>query len=312
MTKLLFFFLLTIITIAILLFTAYLFWTFRFKKTSTNKLPILVYHKIGDRFEWGITRQKNKQFEQQMKYLKEKGYRSIKISEGFIEDEAFNEKGSKDSKRILITFDDGYESAYSLAFPILQSYGFTACIFLITGYVGKYNQWDVHWGKKFKHLSWDQIKEMMKYGFSFGSHTVNHPDLTKLEKRFVKYELKKSKEKLEDKLSQKISLLSFPFGKYDQVVEELAQEVGYQKAFTICTSSKNNNSHSFVQGRVGMYLFDSPLTLRMKLDQGGFFWMEDLKGRIINAFANGTSLVKKPNYKGVESRSITIPTQKHI
>jgi len=293
----------SLMAIAVLLAGAYLFWTVRFKKASRNELPVLVYHKIGNRFEWGITRQKIRQFEQQIRYLKQQGYRSIKM------DESFDQKGPEDSKRILITFDDGYESVYSFAFPLLKRYGFCACIFLITGYVGRYNKWDVNWGKKFRHIGWAQIREMMEYGFTFGSHTVNHPDLTRLEKRYLEYELKSSKEELEDKLGREIRFLSFPFGKYNQMVERVSQEVGYQKAFTVCSSSKERNSHPFVKGRVGMHLFDSPLTLRIKLDRGRLFWIEDLKGRIINTFARGTTLVKKPDYKGIESRSPAVPPQ---
>ncbi len=303
MTQILSFLFFPLMTIAVFIFTAYLFWVLRFKKASKSEIPALVYHKIGNRPEWGVTRQKVEQFERQMKYLKEQDYRSIKI------EEAFKEKGSRDSREILLTFDDGYESVYTWAFPILQKYGFTACIFLITGYVGKYNKWDVNWGKKFTHLSWNQIEEMKRHGFSFGSHTVNHPDLTKTEKKFVEFELKRSKEELEDRLSQEVSFLSFPFGKYNRVVEELTREAGYQKAFTICSSPGTNDSHSLVEGRVGMYLFDSALTLKIKLDSGRLFWIEDLKGRIINAFASGTTLVKKPDYQGIESGSIAVPTQ---
>lgn len=301
MTQLLSLLFFTLIIAVILLLGAYLFWFVRFKKAPRSKIPALVYHKIANRLEWGITRQKVEQFERQMRYLKEQGYRPVRM------EEAFEERDSEDSKEILITFDDGYESVYTSAFPILQRYGFTACIFLITGYVGKLNDWDVNWGKKFRHISWNQVKEMQRYGFSFGSHTVNHPDLTKLEKRFVEYELKRSRETLEDKLSQKADSLSFPFGRYNQMVEQSALDTGYRKAFTICPSRGNADSHSLVQGRLGMYLFDSSLTLKMKLDGKRLFWIEDLKGRIINAFASGTALVKKPDYRGAESRSITIP-----
>ncbi len=287
-------------------FTELLFWISRFKKASKDRIPALVYHKIGDRFEWGITRQRVRQFEQQMRYLKEQGYQSISI------DQALDPENFQDRKRVVITFDDSYESAYSHVFPILQDHGFTASIFVITGYVGKYNEWDVNWGRKFKHLSWDQIKEMKEYGFSFGSHTVNHPDLTKLEKRFIEYELKRSKQMLEDRLSQEVDCLSFPFGKYNQEVEELARDIGYCKAFTICSKPQNSNSGSLVHGRLGMYLFDSPLTLKIKLERGKLFWVEDLKGRIINSFASGTTLVKKPDYSRIEPQSVTLSSQKPI
>jgi len=300
------FFLILLLAPVSLFFAGFLFWISRFKKVSRNKIPALVYHKIGNRFEWGITRQRIEQFERQMEFLKQQGYRSIRM------EEAFREKSSKGSKEVLITFDDGYESVYNSVFPILQRHGFTACVFLITGYVGKYNEWDVNWGRKFKHLSWDQIKEMKEYGFSFGSHTVNHPDLTKLEKRFVEYELKRSKQMLEDRLSQEVDFLSFPFGKYNQEVEGLARDIGYRKAFTICPKPQSSSSGSLVDGRLGMYLFDSPLTLKIKLERGKLFWVEDLKGRIINAFASGTALVKKPDYSRIEPQSVTLPNQKPI
>ena len=300
------FFLILLLAPVSLFFAGFLFWISRFKKVSRNKIPALVYHKIGNRFEWGITRQRIEQFERQMEFLKQQGYRSIRM------EEAFREKSSKGSKEVLITFDDGYESVYNSVFPILQRHGFTACVFLITGYVGKYNEWDVNWGRKFKHLSWDQIKEMKEYGFSFGSHTVNHPDLTKLEKRFVEYELKRSKQMLEDRLSQEVDFLSFPFGKYNQEVEGLARDIGYRMAFTICPKPQSSSSGSLVDGRLGMYLFDSPLTLKIKLERGKLFWVEDLKGRIINAFASGTALVKKPDYSRIEPQSVTLPNQKPI
>ena len=98
MTNLLLFSLL--VAIPILFFSSYLLWVLRFSKTSSHNLPVLVYHKIENRFEWGITRQKVKQFEEQIKYLREQGYRSARM------DEVLNTESSKDSKRILITFDD--------------------------------------------------------------------------------------------------------------------------------------------------------------------------------------------------------------
>ncbi len=109
-------------------------------------------------------------------------------------EEILNPDESLDKKKVAFTFDDAYQDVYLNAFPLLQKFGFTACIFVITGYVGKYNEWDYNWGRnRKKHLSWEQIKEMADAGFEFGSHTVNHPDLTKIPDKFVEYELKRSK-----------------------------------------------------------------------------------------------------------------------
>ena len=79
-------------------------------------------------------------------------------------------------KYVVLTFDDGYRDFYTEAFPVLRSYGFTATVFLPTAYID---------GKRpglrdKEHLTWDHARELSAAGISFGSHTVNHPELREL------------------------------------------------------------------------------------------------------------------------------------
>ncbi len=262
---------------------------------SRDKNNILLYHKIEDKWEWGITRQRISQFEKQMKFLYKQGYKLMRLDLSGQEKNFTNDFDSE-NKKIFLTFDDGYESVYTHAFPILEKFGFSATVFLITGWVGKKNLWDINWGKKFNHLSWSQIEELKKFGFNFGSHTVNHPDLTKLNGKEVEYELLNSKNMIEDRLGERVEFLSYPFGKYNRSVQRIAEDIGYKNAFTICSGPKKF-SDPYALGRLGIYLFDSSLTLHIKLNQTPIFWIEDMKGRIINQFANGTTLFKsKPKY----------------
>jgi peptidoglycan/xylan/chitin deacetylase (PgdA/CDA1 family) len=55
--------------------------------------------------------------------------------ESLLDDDVESSLGSK-KPRVVITFDDGYEDNYKLAFPILQEFGLTATFFIATGYVG--------------------------------------------------------------------------------------------------------------------------------------------------------------------------------
>ncbi len=290
--------------IIILFLSLYILWRIKFKKKPAKTIEILTYHKISDNFDWGITRQKVSQFEKGIKFLHDQGYKTLPLEETFKPDQTYEQK-------VVITFDDGYEDVYSNAFPILQEYGFTAFIFIITGFVGKPNSWDFNFGRKRKrHLSWKQIKEMSEFGFGFGSHTVNHPDLTKIDPACggVEYELKKSKEVLEDKLGKEVIFLSYPFGRYNRFVQEEAERLGYKRAYTLAPKSKEDGFQSrlwrefqpFAVERSGIYLFDSPLTLKIKLTRNRLFWIEDLKGRIINRFASGTAILKgSPDYSGM-------------
>jgi peptidoglycan/xylan/chitin deacetylase (PgdA/CDA1 family) len=299
--------------IIILFLSLYILWRIKFKKKPAKTIEILTYHKISDDFDWGITRQKVNQFEKGVKFLHDQGYKTLPLEETFKPDQTYEQK-------VVITFDDGYEDVYLNAFPILQKYDFTAFIFIITGFVGKPNSWDFNLGRKRKrHLSWKQIKEMSQFGFGFGSHTVNHPDLTKIDPVCggVEYELKKSKDVLEDKLGKEVIFLSYPFGRYNRFVQGEAERLDYKRAYTLCSNAKENgfqsqkrrvqriplrgNFQPFAVERSGIYLFDSPLTLKIKLSGNRLFWIEDLKGRIINKFASVSAILRgSPDYSMLE------------
>lgn len=269
-------------------------------------MPILAYHRVSDSFDLSITRQKVGQFEKGIKFLYEQGYKSVSLEEIF-ELEYKHDHPNLDTaeKKVALTFDDGYEDFYRNAFPVLQRYGFIACVFVVTGYIGKESDWDYGWGRfKKRHLKWEQIRELSTAGIDFGSHTVNHPDLTKLSKQFLNYELKASKEILEDKLGQRVNFLSYPFGRYNRYVQHEAERLGYRGAYTLSSNSKANVLNPFAQTRWGVYLLDSPLTLKIKLDQSRLFWIEDMKSRIINRFPGWTINLKgSPNYDKMNSES---------
>jgi len=284
------------IWLVILIATPWLFfyalWRIRFKQPSKETVSILACHQVSDHFDLSITRQKVSQFQRGMSFLHDQGYRVVDLKEAA----SLGQGGEERS--VALTFDDACQGVYENAFPILKEFGFTACVFVVTGYVGKQSEWDYGWGRnKRRHLNWEQIKEMADAGFEIGSHTVNHPDLTRIPKKFVEYELRISKETLEDKLGRRVDFLSYPFGRFNRYVQQEAERVGYRGAYTLRSHSSRNETNPFCQTRWGVYLLDSPLSLRIKIDRGRLLWMEDMKGKIINAFAGWTIMLKgQPDY----------------
>ena len=275
----------------------YVLWSMKIKNKVKDKIPVLAYHQISDDFSWSITRQTKNQFERCIRFLYDEGYTAISPSVTF--DPDYN----RDDKSVMLTFDDGYEDFYLNAFPVLKKYGFTACVFIITGYIGKKSNWDYNWGRfKKRHLSWEQILNLSQAGFEIGSHTVNHPDLTKITRRYLNFELQASKETLEDKLGRKVNFLSYPFGRYSQLVRDETERAGYKGAFTLGGNLAPRSWVAFSIPRMGVYLLDSPLSLKIKLEKSKLFGLEEIKGWIINRFPGWTTILKgTPNYDNVKS-----------
>jgi len=237
--------------------------------------PILTYHKIC-KFDVGGTWVTPLQFESHIKFLKKKGINLCTISD------ALKGKGTG------LSFDDGYENFYTYGKDILLKYGYRATIFVIAGFIGKENNWDVNFGVKFKHLNRKQIKELADLGFEIGSHTLTHRDLTKLPENEIKKELKESKKILEDITGKEVKYLSYPFGRYNERIEEILCEEGYERGFSI-NPFKNGD---ITIGRVGVYLIDFNDFLFYKLGADGISFLEKVKSSVINYFSNLSAFYK--------------------
>jgi peptidoglycan/xylan/chitin deacetylase (PgdA/CDA1 family) len=88
----------------------------------------------------------------------------------------------------------------------------------------------------YEPVSWDQLCELSRNGIEIGSHTLNHPILSKLKQHEVNLELKKSKTVLEEKLGIFVQTLCYPNGMPEDIngrVLEQMKKAGYEGAVTI-------------------------------------------------------------------------------
>lgn len=192
-----------------------------------QQVPILCYHRFAEECTSPLCVPADL-FEQQMKYLKENGYRVIS-PEALLD--FLDYRRSIPQKSVIISIDDGYRSVYDIAYPILKKYGFTATLFIYIDYVGVSS----------KSVTWGQLAEMKAAGFCIGSHTVAHSDLSKNsdgenEQAYLKRverELVLSKEILDRKLSQDTFVLAYPFGRYTRQVRDMTAAAGYRLAMTV-------------------------------------------------------------------------------
>lgn len=180
------------------------------------QIPILMYHAVHvmDPSEASnanlIVAPDN--FEAQIKAMVDAGYYFLTPEEAY---KALTENALPAKKVVWLTFDDGNEDFYTIAYPILKKYKAKATNNVITGFVKKGNA---------GNLTVKQMKEMMAHGMSFQSHTVNHPDLSATDKETQKAELTDSIDFLEDKLNTKVNTIAYPSGRYNQTTLDLAKK----------------------------------------------------------------------------------------
>lgn len=186
-------------------------------KVQPLEVPVLYYHSVMVE-KGNEVRMPPEQFEEQMAYMKENLYESITLDQLY---EAFCKNGVLPAKPFVITFDDGYEDNYTTAFPIIEKYGFTAVVFMVSSYID---------GDGF--LSWSQLKELSDHGWNIEGHTVSHPYLSQLDETNVVNELCRSKEVLEAGLGKPVNYFAYPYGMFDSDIVQAVKDAGYLMAFT--------------------------------------------------------------------------------
>jgi len=131
--------------------------------------------------------------------------------------------------RLLITFDDGHQSNFELALPVLEELGLMAIFFITSDWIGR---------KDF--LDEEQILGLRRAGMLIGSHGVTHRYFSDLSADEVRRELADSKARLEGILGESVPGLSLPGGRAHPALRPIAREVGYRHLFTSTPALANS------------------------------------------------------------------------
>jgi peptidoglycan/xylan/chitin deacetylase (PgdA/CDA1 family) len=170
-------------------------------------------------------------------------------------------------KRIILTFDDGYSDIFVNALDIFKRLSGRAIIFLVAGKIGGVNDWDSSCELAGKSLlSWEQIDELAKSGVELGSHSMTHPDLTKLKSKELEREIRESKRILEERLGNPIDGFSYPFGLFNNQVISALKDAGYKWAVTTSDSIWEGMANPYRIRRISISGLDSEWLLRAKLN----------------------------------------------
>ena len=130
-------------------------------------------------------------------------------------------RNKKTERKILLTIDDGFESFYKNAWPILKEKRIPFILFVSTREVGAYN-----------YMTWDQIREIEKEDFvEIGNHSHTHEYLVDENKDVIMSDIEKSISIFKKELGKNSDFFSYPFGEFSLEFKNIIKSLGFKYAF---------------------------------------------------------------------------------
>ncbi|TYP69725.1 polysaccharide deacetylase family protein [Paenibacillus methanolicus] len=216
-------------------------------RTETDGLPILMYHHFQTDLDTS-TIVHPKALEKQLAALAAGGYATLSAEEAqqYLKGQRLFPK-----KPVYLTFDDGYESNYTLAYPLLRKYNAKATIFVIASMIRR-DASDITSDGAPK-LTWAQIAEMSASGLvDTQSHTYDlhrkgkvrgsdverglvtapayagkQPETKAIFEQKVLDDFNLSKTMIENHTHRPVFVLCYPFGDYSTASEAIARQAGF-------------------------------------------------------------------------------------
>lgn len=206
----------------------------------TRLLPIIMYHhitvneaKAGD---YTVTEQ---EFISDLQYIKDNGYTTVTIEDisNYV-----NGKSDLPDKPIMITFDDGFESFYSIAYPILKENNMRAVVSVIGSVTEKYSAINDH-NISYSNMTWSEINEMRQSGLiEFQNHSYNMHSCKSGERKGISQlqgesdsqyrkslteDLYKTQKLFEENCGFKPTAIAYPYGAYSKNTLKIVKECGF-------------------------------------------------------------------------------------
>ena len=253
-----------------------------YEYSNANGITVINYHAFGDHQEIAHINTSKAMFREQLMMLKQNGYTVISESQlvAYLQGH-----GRIPEKSVFLTIDDGYESVYSIAYPILKELGMQATLFVIVK--------DIEIGsrKGVPMLNWSQIKEMADSNvINIGNHTYdlhwrgnnNSPKYEAMllnqtkdgqlltneaRQQLIVEDVLKAKQLIEQHISKQTTSFAYPYGVYDKFAEQAIKQAGY-----LIDYSTESGLNLFGSGTIHIKRIDSSnrvsaLALKKTLDE---------------------------------------------
>jgi len=208
------------------------------------EVPILTHHSIsrgGDEFAVPPDR-----FEAELDALARSGLRTVSFHDWL-------DGKPLPPHPVILTFDDGYEDAYSTAFPALRARGMTATFFLVPSWIGADAAHRVvrkEGGATVRYLVWPEAVAMSAAGMEIGSHGESHLRLSGLSDQQVREEALQSRLEIEAHLHRPVEVFAYPYSASRTRLRTALRDAGYRAAVS---GSAHGGADRYELFRRGVY-----------------------------------------------------------
>ena len=210
-------------------------------------IAILEFHRVSNNItDEDVHSVYPEEFENQIKYLIQKGYQIVDLDEIIHPSNNFR-------KKVILTFDDGHKDNLYYTYPILKKYNIKATIFVVSDCVGK-KGWLNENGElleekslgsqRWELLSWEDLKKISDH-FNIEAHCATHRHLDKLDDKDLFYQVSEPKRKIKEMLGRDVNFFCYPFGEYNNKVIQNLVKSGYLGA----CSSKEGVNFAFAENK---------------------------------------------------------------
>lgn len=208
------------------------------------ELPVIMYHQLTTHENIGRYILSLEQLESDLKYIQKNGYETVTVADliSFVEGER-----ELPEKAIMLTFDDGYETGYTMLYPLLKKYNMCAVVSVIGSLCDMYTQIDDH-NDFYSYLTWDEVKylaatdEIEIQNHSYDMHYTQSGKRNGIGKlknesyddyyNALYNDVGKMQLLLMKNASCKATAIAYPFGNYSKETTEICKKLGFKCSFT--------------------------------------------------------------------------------
>lgn len=185
---------------------------------SAASAIVLMYQRVGEPHATS-TNIRLDQFDAHLRVIVERGLNVIPVPEILT---ALKAGRALPDRTIGLSFDGGFRSFYTDAWPRLREAGLPFTLFIATDTIDDGSD---------GFMTWEQIREIARDGATVGTQTASHRLMPLLGRDANDRDIARAVQRLEAELGQRPQVFAYPYGAMSRAAREAVEEAGLEAAF---------------------------------------------------------------------------------